>query len=318
VACCTRNRPHELDRLVVSVIQARALAQDLPLEFLVIDDGALGDDLRRSLEDRLDAARVSWRYHNKRGKAGLLQSRIEAVELAAHDWILFVDDDVEVARDYLAQLKSTITARPNLSGIGGVDDLLTRRSTWRLALCLLLGLEPLRLGRLSYAGFPSSMGRLVKAKRAFFSERVYGCNMAFRRAAIADLHMLPGFEGYSLGEDAYLSFFASGSGRLLIDPGLAVKHRRSSAARDSGFDVGRMSIANHILLMRRYGRPRWRMASLLISLPALVVICAAKGLWDYARRGDRTGLTFARGQFFAIGKLLRDSVSEAKPRRSPP
>jgi len=318
VACCTRNRPLELERLVASVMTARRLAPDLLLEFLVIDDGALADDLRRSLMARLDAAAISWRYFNKRDRPGLLQSRIRAIEFAAHDWILFVDDDVELAPSYLAQLRAAIAARPHLAGIGGVDGLIAKRSKWALALCLLLGLEPLRPGRLSYAGFPCSMSRLGKVRRSFLSERVYGCNMAFRRSALANIRMLPGFQGYSLGEDAYLSFLAKTSGPLLIDPELMVKHNRSPAARDSDFDVGRMSILNHRLLMQLYGRPRWNIAGLSIALPALVVLGAAKALSRYGRSGDRGGLDFTHGQLSAIRSLLRGQVAGAEPSHSQP
>lgn len=315
IACCTRNRPLEVERLVASVIVARAQVPDVNLEFMVIDDGELAGDLRSVLAGRLEIAAISWRYFNKRECPGLLQSRIRAVALAAHEWILFVDDDVEIAPTYLAELSSNIAAGPQLSGVGGVDELSAKRSMWRLFLCMLLGLEPVRLGRLSFSGFPSSIGRLGKAKHAFLSERVYGCNMAFRRKALAELGILPGFEGYSLGEDAYLSFVALGSGPLLIDPRLTVRHHHSPAARDGSFDVGRMSICNHNLLMHLFGRPQWRMAGLLISFPALIVLSIARALPSYVRNGERSGLDFARGQLSAMGSLLRGWSPKAEPRR---
>lgn len=304
VACCTRDRPRELARLTASLIAALAAAPDIGAEFLVIDDGALDAEFQADLVKRLGAVGVSCRFVNKQASPGLLLSRIRAVELAAHEWILFVDDDVEIAPDYLMRLGADIALQPELSGIGGIDILAARRNFWKLCLCQLLGLEPLRRGRLSFAGFPSNLGRLSDASRALPSDRLYGCNMAFRRRAIAELRMLPGFQGYSLGEDAYLSFVAMGSGALLIDPALKVQHHHSPSARDADFNVGRMSIHNHSLLMRLYGRPHWLLASLLVSFPAMIVLSVVKAFAVLIRQGDRGGLAFARGQVSAMTSVL--------------
>ena len=290
---------------MASVIQARKCAWHFCLDFLVVDDGALADDLCPKLAARLEAAQITWHYSNKRDRAGLLQSRIEAVKLARHDWLLFVDDDVEIAPDYLVRLRDVVGAHPDLSGVGGVDILSRQRGFWTLAGCLLLGLEPFRPGRHSFAGFPCNMSRIRNAKRAFSTQRLYGCNMAFRRSALANLCMLPGFNGYSLGEDAYLSFVALESGRLLIEPALLVKHHHAPAARDSAFEIGRMSVLNHWTLLCLYSRPGWRLPRLALSLPALLTMSAARA-FGWGRSGASSpGLAFARGQLSALGSLLR-------------
>jgi hypothetical protein len=164
------------------------------------------------------------------------------------------------------------------------------------------GLEPLRLGRLSLGGFPAVMGRAVGALHPFASQRLYGCNMGFRRTALQGLRMLPGFEGYSLYEDAYLSFEAGRTGPLLVDPSLRVRHHHSPSSRDTSYEVGRMSILNHYQLLRLYGAG-WRRIGLFLSVLCLIAWSTARAL----RRGltaKSADFDFARGQLSALSTLL--------------
>ncbi len=129
--------------------------------------------------------------------------------------------------------------------------------------------------------------------------------MGFRMTALQNLRPLPGFEGYSLYEDAYLSFEAARSGPLLIDPALKVRHHHSPSARDSSREVGRMSVLNHRQLMRLYGASRWRHASMLVSILLLAGWSSATGLSRGAAAKGRD-MAFARGQLSAFGILLSD------------
>jgi glycosyltransferase involved in cell wall biosynthesis len=303
VVCCTRDRPAELARLIRSILAARRFERPIALELLVIDDGNLSDQIRQSLADQVRSAGIDWVYFNKSARAGLLRSRIEAVGLARHDWLLFFDDDVEIERDYLARFCQLAGEAPDVAGLGGVD-ILTRavpagRLLWRIA----AGFEPLFLGQLSFSGFPAHMDRARRAKQPFLSRRLYGCNMGFRRSALAGLRPLPGFEGYSLYEDAYLSFEAARHGRLLIDSGLQVRHHHSPSARDSSRDVGRMSVLNHLQLMRLYGGSRWRVLGVAYSVMSLAGWLALTGFSHRSQRRDR-GLAFVRGQMSGLGALL--------------
>jgi glycosyl transferase family 2 len=305
IVCCTRDRPAELGRLIDSLIQARARLNAVDIELLVVDDGDLPNRLVQSLAGRVGAAGIHWRYHNKRRRPGLLGSRIEAVTLATYDWLLFFDDDVEIEPDYLSHFVEVVGQNPNLAGLGGVDLLAPALTSWRLIGRLAVGLEPLRLGRRSASGFPAHMDRARAAGRAFASLRVYGCNMAFRKTALQGLCLLPGFEGYSLYEDAYLSFEASRSGPLLVDPRLKVRHHHSPSSRDASREVGRMSVLNHCRLMRLYGASPLRHAGMFISILCLVAWSTATGLCHGAARKDR-GLDFARGQLSGLASLFAD------------
>jgi GT2 family glycosyltransferase len=312
LVCCTRERPGELARLIRSLVLSRERIPGVDVELLIVDDGALSDDLIASLTEQTRAANIVWAYHNKQEQPGLLRSRIATVALARHDWILFLDDDVEVEPDYLARFVDVIGQNPELAGLGGVDLLTPPLSCWRLLGRLAAGLEPLRAGRLSASGFPAHIDRARTASKPFASLRIYGCNMGFRKTALQSLHPLAGFDGYSLYEDAYLSFEASRSGLLLIDPALKVRHHHSPSARDSSREVGRMSVLNHRQLMRLYGASRWRHASMLVSILLLAGWSSATGL---SRGGAAKGrdMAFARGQLSALGILLGDLFRGSSP-----
>lgn len=301
IACCTRDRPDELARLIDLLCRARR--PSAALELLVIDDGNLPAATLTMLAAKVRESGFDWRYVSKSQRAGLLRSRILAAHMALHDWLLFFDDDVEIEPDYLERFCQIAGDVPDLAGLGGVDLLAPPLPAWRLFWRIAAGFEPIRLGQLSFSGFPTHMDRARAANRPFLSRRVYGCNMGFRRAALAGLRELPGFEGYSLYEDAYLSFEAARHGALLIDGALKVRHYHSPSARDSSREVGRMSVLNHLLLMRLYGGSRWRALGVLYST---ITLAGWSMLTGFRRRSalEGRGFGFARGQISALGNLI--------------
>ena len=297
-----------------SVFRAFAGLNGPQLELLVIDDGVPATDQLEEIAAQAAAQGISWRYHNKCSRPGLLRSRIEAVALAAGDWILFLDDDVEVEPDYIRRFVDVVRQTPTLVGLGGVDLVDSGQNPGTLFLCLVAGLEPWRLGRISFGGFPAQIARARKARRPFASQRLYGCNMGFRKSALSDMRMLPAFEGYSLYEDAYLSYIASTRGPMLIDPRLQVRHNRSPISRDNSFAVGRMSVINHIELMRARGLWPARAVAILISIVTFVVLFAIRASMP-GGNADRSRRNFARGQMAGLRNVL---MSKRNSRRSRP
>ncbi len=301
IVCCTRDRPEELARLIDLLCRVRRPSG--AFELLVIDDGNLPANTQAMLAAKVRESGIDWVYVNKSQRAGLLRSRILAADLARHDWLLFFDDDVEIEPDYIERFCRVAGEVPNLAGLGGVDLLSAPLPAWRLFWRIAAGFEPIRLGQLSFSGFPTHMDRARAVNRPFLSRRVYGCNMGFRRTALAGLRELPGFDGYSLYEDAYLSFEAARHGVLLIDGGLKVRHHHSPSARDSSREVGRMSVLNHLLLMRLYGGSRWRVLGVLYST---ITLAGWSMLTGFRRRSALKGrdFGFVRGQISALGLLV--------------
>ena len=119
IVCCTRDRPAELARLIDLLCSARR--PSAALELLVIDDGNLSAETQATLSAKVRKSGIDWVYVNKSERAGLLRSRILAVGLARHDWLLFFDDDVEIEPDYIERFCQIAGEVPDLAGLGGVD-----------------------------------------------------------------------------------------------------------------------------------------------------------------------------------------------------
>lgn len=114
----TRNRPEDLERAVVSVCaQSRP-----PDELLVIDQSA--DERSRERVLRALAAQgptaMKIDYVLDAGIAGLVAAKKAAVSRANGDIVCFLEDDIVLERDYIAQIEHGFAAVPDMVGCCGV------------------------------------------------------------------------------------------------------------------------------------------------------------------------------------------------------
>lgn len=265
IAICTRNRPDDLRRCVASIAGQSA---DYPLQVLIVDDGELSESELDELCHMLGGKVGRFRYRKKR-QPGLLLSRIEAVGLADYDRILFLDDDAELEEGYLGRLRELYARYPEAAAIGGTDGAIRGNFLWNLFARAILydSGDP---GRLSPSGYGGSMTRWNGRREPFRTEYLLGCNMSFRTSALLGLVPVDWLGGYSLGEDLYLSYWASLSGEMWIDPGLKVRHRQSATSRDKLEQVAYTEIANHYHLLRLRQPGAWRRAALLWTASGLL------------------------------------------------
>ncbi|WP_310550516.1 glycosyltransferase family 2 protein [Paenibacillus glufosinatiresistens] len=262
IAICTRNRHDDLLRCLKSLYSQRI--EDARIELMLIDDG----ETSRSWLDGAREQAPEWvdliYYRKNPAEAGLIRSRLYAVRAARNEMLLFLDDDVELAPDYLSQLRATLAAHPEAVGVGGVDQGFSCSLKGRM-LMLLSGRGRLSPGKLSYSGFASSMNLWNRQKRTFRTEFLHGCNMCFRRSALSGAEAEEWLTGYSLGEDLYLSFIAGRSGPMLVNPAMRLLHHGSPASRDRREQVSYSKVVNHYELLRlrtpmtrlRYGMLLW-------------------------------------------------------------
>lgn len=313
LAICTRNRPDELERCIAAIAGQSA---DFPLEVMIVDDGELSPDDLRRFERRLanggggesgspGNAGTAFAYYRK-PLPGLLRSRMTAVEKAAHDVILFLDDDAEPAPGYLRRLAAWYERHPQVAGVGGIDRNL--RSNWRWDLFTRVFLYDSRQpGKLSASGYGGSMTRWGAMRRPFRTEYLLGCNMSFRKPALAGLSPAEWLQGYSVGEDLYLSDQAMRSGELWIDPSLQVDHRHSPASRDRDALVAYTEIVNHhhLLKLKKAGIAR-HAAHLWTSLGLLARAWACKR-WRHRAASYWKAICFVLADDWR--RLTRESVS---------
>lgn len=252
IAVCTRDRPTDLERCVRSIVAAESPDAG-KLTVMIVDDGDLSQTLVRELERVVKARGHDFTYVRQGMPHGLIHARVTAVGSAVGDVILFLDDDVEIEPAYLRLLTRCYLDHPDAAGIGGVDALAGTLPPLGALFARVFLLDSGDPRRLSASGFSWSMYRWAWEQRPFRTEGLSGCNMSFRLRALQTLAPVSWLEGYSLGEDTYLSFVAAGHGPLWIDPMLRVRHHRSNMPRMAGDALAYFTIVNayHLLRVRK-------------------------------------------------------------------
>lgn len=214
VAVCTRNRPESLRRAIASVL---AQAHDAPgLEILVVDNGEGCDtgDLVGSMAARAECLRIV-----REPEPGLSAARNRAWREASGRWIVYIDDDAELAPGYLAALSRLLAVEGG--GIGALGGPIAVGWEGEPPSWYEKGLDPwlncLDLGPLR--------------RRVRWPETLYGTNMAFDAGL---LKSLGGFRG-DLGRrgaglmdaeetELFLRMEKQSSLPVIYDPALKVSH----------------------------------------------------------------------------------------------
>ncbi|MFD0671334.1 glycosyltransferase family 2 protein [Cohnella sp. GCM10027633] len=258
LAICTRDRHEDVLRCIGSIARQEI---DYPLEVLIVDDGSMPEETIARCSSLLTHPLSELRYWKKR-RPGLLLSRLDSLERAEHDIIVFLDDDTELTPGYLNRLSGLYASMPEAAGIGGRDASLVPSRLWNLYSRVIL-FSARSPGRLSLSGYGGAMTSWGSIGRPFPTQFLAGFNMSFRRSALAKLMPVPWLMGYSLGEDLYLSQVAGRTGTLWIDPLLQVMHHQSPLSRDKEQSVAYTEIANHYYLLRERGAKRWRYGCLM-------------------------------------------------------
>ncbi|EHL78622.1 glycosyltransferase family A protein [Bacillus smithii] len=247
IAICTRNRFNDLKRCVSSIARQN-LVWDFPIELIIVDDGELLDKEINELKSILKK-NINFVYY-KKYNPGLFLSRIEVTSLANYNIILFLDDDVELFDiNYLNKLLKTYMDYPECVGVGGIDGSMKISKRWSLytrLICFNSG----KPGKLSLSGYTGSMTTWLSMKDCFYTEFFHGCNMSFKSKSIKNIPLVEWLKSYSLGEDVFLSYIASKSGKLIINPKLIVNHFHSAASRDKASKVAYTEIVNHWHLLK--------------------------------------------------------------------
>jgi cellulose synthase/poly-beta-1,6-N-acetylglucosamine synthase-like glycosyltransferase len=253
VVICTRDRPVELERCLSSILHALPPGRRDAIEVIIVDDGALPDAVVDTLRQAARSGGLGFAYIKRPIPEGLFPSRVAGLADSRGEIILFLDDDVTIAPDYLVRLAALYERSGRTVGISGVDQLDPPRSAAVRLLHRLFLFDSGHRGRLSASGFAGSFRRWRAQVDDFPSEYLHGCNMAFRRSAIADLPDVPWLHGHSQADDLYMSHVAGLRGELLVSPALRVWHHRPSgptASRPATPDVARAEVANMFRLLR--------------------------------------------------------------------
>lgn len=273
IAICTRNRPDDLKRCIKSIGNS-AISCSENIEVIIIDDGDLAEPFIQEVAATLQPY-MQFKYY-KKNNPGLFLSRIEALSIAAHQIILFLDDDVEIDRNYCETLRETYRDLPEITGLGGIDVLFRKPSLVRRTFGYIFYFNSGNPGRRSLSQFGDSMMYWNQAEFCFETDFLSGCNMSFRKAALNQLAPVHWLQSYSLGEDTYLSYIARRQGKLYVNPKLKVWHHQAAIGRDKIGNVSYTEIINSYHLMDTAKASGWHYIVLLWSSFGKIISCVMR------------------------------------------
>jgi len=245
VIICTRNRPDDLAACLGSLgVQTR-----LPSEVVVVDasDGEAACERVREWAAGAPIAAVKL----LRAAPGLTRQRNLGVAAATGDVVTFLDDDVVLARDYLAAIAELFELDPALGGAEGAVALAPLRGRRRLA------------NALAAFFLMNSIGRRRGVKRSGFVtvdpwpravrpvDCLAGCNMSYRREVLAGFRFDEWYDGYGLGEDEDFSYRVSRRHRLVQTPSARLVHRLSPVGRERLPKLHEMTTVNHHYFVKK-------------------------------------------------------------------
>ncbi|HEX3132921.1 MAG TPA: glycosyltransferase [Planctomycetota bacterium] len=175
--------------------------------------------------------------------SGLPAARNVLLATSGAEVVVFLDDDCEIAADFVAIIRCLARREPHLLAWGPVVE---RRGRWTR-----------RLHRLAHLGAFHDPRRLVDGPCDQRSSALFGCCFAVRRTVAAQVGFDGRRAGYALGED--LDFFRRlaryhGSAHARFVRELRAVHRQDSADRADPYRRGVAKGAFLRWLARRHGQ----------------------------------------------------------------
>lgn len=230
---CTRNRPNDLAECLDSVVN---LSQ-LPTEIMVVDSS--DSDETERLCSRYAENSVIKNINYARSEKGLTIQRnfgLKLVELK-YDIVHFIDDDVLLDPDYLANLNMAFLLNPDLVGASGMVLGGNRRPP-RLTARLTLRDSNIP-GKVLTSGY--NVGA-HETKTTCLVDWLPGCSMSYRTLAIQGLMFDEKRLGYALGEDVDFSMKAARNGPLQHIPEAKLFHKLSPINRLNEVKLAEMGV----------------------------------------------------------------------------
>lgn len=244
VIIATMNREQELYRCLDSL-----WSQTRPLrELVIVDDGALDVEALRA---RIPEG-VEFQYHRK-STPGLSASRNLGAQVASGDFLLFLDDDVILEPEFIAEIMR-VFQEDREGVVGGVSGVIVNRRPrpgWFRSWARLFFLERGRPGELFPWGYFSEIGIPKEIARV---DWIPGGSSCFRREV---------FEKFSLSgmnqkgrhglADIEFSWRVSKSYKLMVTPLARLSHYPHGRNPKNALERGRRQVLNHGLIFRSHG-----------------------------------------------------------------
>lgn len=257
VILCTRNRFDDFTKTLPSITaQTRQ-----PDELIVVDSSD-----EKKLEEYLGLVRLPFSVKYLHTQPGLTLQRNHGIRECVNDLIFFFDDDVELDKNYLAEVEKVFvkdTPR-EIGAVGGriVNSISpTLRLKFEIALFgsirALFGIVGTRNGKFYPSGMPSHPR---KNQPSGFIECLSGCCMAFRREVFEKAKFDEALAHYGLMEDVDISKQTLDAGyKIYYQTSATLIHNESPMNRLKVQQWAEMSVVNYDYLFRKsWARDAWR------------------------------------------------------------
>ena len=283
---CTRNRFDDFTKTLSSLIAQTCL----PDELIVVDSSD-----EKELEAHLGSLKLPFPVRYFRTQPGLTLQRNRGIRECTNDLIFFFDDDVNLDRNYLAEVKKVFLNDTNhkIGAVGG-KIVNTPPQTLRLKFEIaifsfiraLFGIVGTRNGKFYPSGMPSHPHR---SQPSGFIECLSGCCMAFRREVFEKAKFDESLAHYGLMEDVDIS-------KQILDAGYKIYYQTSATLIHNESPMNRlkvqqwaeMSVVNYDYLFRKsWAREAWRW---LFYYWALIGLFAANFLSLKGLKGTFNGV----------------------------
>lgn len=254
----TFNRPEDLRTTIESVVRQ----SHLPIELIVVDDSSDSRTSELAVEMKGVSAALSINLIYLRGGAvrSLPSARNIGADIAHGDVLLFLDDDVTLAHDYIEEILKTYASNPSAKGVQGY---------WACGHTMSMKFRILNAYDRAFFLFhftqnhcdvlPSlSSNYPLDLKKTVKCEWLSGCNQSYRKCVFSRLKFDEQLIRYAPGgEDIDFSFrvcreFPSS---LFITPKARLRHRTSGVSRTPSRNLHVQICANRMHIFYKNREP---------------------------------------------------------------
>ena len=247
----TFNRHDELLRLLDSLLEI----PDPPGEVVIVD-GCATPDFSAHLRGWAGRHAIPFELSYVESPPGLTRQRNVGVDIAARDYLFFLDDDAVPLAGYFREMRRVLTEdrERRVGGLAGcvineMDKPVARR--WQLR--FLLGIVP-RIEPMIY--YPSGTHVPRSLLKPFSGVRrvdvLPGCAWTFRREVFDTERFSSFFDGYSQGEDLEMSLRVGRRWELLCCGDARILHLPAGHGRPASYTRGLMEMRNRYFVWKRH------------------------------------------------------------------
>ncbi|MBM5804857.1 MAG: glycosyltransferase family 2 protein [Candidatus Verstraetearchaeota archaeon] len=299
VVIATYKREKDLQDALLSLLRQ----SEAPHEVVVIDDSSENEteELVRSYQDEFKKQGTTFIYFRNTRARSLTVARNIGSSKTSGDIILFIDDDVELAPNYLSEIRSFYESHPKAVGAQGttINDLpITGRNN---AFRAFFALTHYRYDRRVRVLSSTEEVLPYNQDHPFVCERLAGSNQSYRRMVFNYFHFDEALLRWACKEDLDFSYRVHKrfTDRLFCVPTARLVHKTSMEARMTNYARIKMcNVYSFYLFFKNMPHDFGSFTVLLRSQLGKFLFCLGK---SFSSRDARATTYFLK----SIGIVLR-------------